>query len=45
MSLTATDGHVRVVVTDNGAGIDKAELDAIEASQETQPEHSSGFGL
>jgi signal transduction histidine kinase len=45
VTATATDGSVRVVVADNGPGIDEAELDAIEAGEETQLEHSSGFGL
>jgi PAS domain S-box-containing protein len=45
VSAGATDGSVRVVIADNGPGIDEAELDAIEAGEETQLEHSSGFGL
>ena len=45
VSITATDEHARVVIADNGPGIDEAELDAIAAGQETQLEHSSGFEL
>jgi PAS domain S-box-containing protein len=45
LSATATDGSVRVVIADNGPGIDEAELEAIEAGEETKLEHSSGFGL
>jgi PAS domain S-box-containing protein len=44
-TVTAADGAVRVVIADNGPGIDRAELDAIQAGEETQLEHSSGFGL
>lgn len=36
---------VTVTVEDNGPGIDESELEAIESGEETQLEHSSGFGL
>lgn len=45
IAVTAADGTVQVVIADNGPGIDSAELDAIEAGEETQLKHSSGFGL
>jgi signal transduction histidine kinase len=36
VTITTTDEHARVTIADDGPGIDEAELDAIEAGQETQ---------
>lgn len=39
------DGYLCIHISDNGPGIDPAEIETIEAGEETQLKHSSGFGL
>ncbi len=45
ITVETTPEHVVLRLSDNGPGINQAELDAIEAGKETQLTHSSGFGL
>lgn len=45
ITVETTTEQVIVRLSDNGPGIDRTELDAIEAGKETQLTHSSGFGL
>lgn len=39
------DDEVAIRIEDNGPGLNQAEIEAIEGGEETQLEHSSGFGL
>jgi signal transduction histidine kinase len=41
----ASDGQVRIVVTDNGPGIPAQERTALSEGRETDLEHASGLGL
>ena len=43
--VTEADRTVTVTVADNGPGLPRSELDAIEGGRESQLEHASGFGL
>jgi PAS domain S-box-containing protein len=45
VSVEADDDQVRVSVSDNGPGIDAAEIDSLEDEQETQLRHATGLGL
>lgn len=45
ISTHASENKIELVIEDNGAGIPKAELDALTAAEETRLEHGSGIGL
>lgn len=45
LDVDAVDESVRVVVEDNGPGIDEEELALVEQGTETPLQHGSGFGL
>jgi nitrogen-specific signal transduction histidine kinase len=45
VTVTREDGSLVVTVVDDGPGIPDAELDAIEAGEETDLQHGSGLGL
>ncbi|KTG08435.1 hypothetical protein AUR64_19230 [Haloprofundus marisrubri] len=45
LDATVSDGWVRLVVTDNGPGIERHERAVLERGTETALEHGSGLGL
>ena len=45
LTTESTETSVRLSVTDTSGGIQPAEIDVLEAEQETDLEHSSGIGL
>jgi signal transduction histidine kinase len=45
VTITATDGGYRVIISDDGPGIPAAELDALDRGTEDALKHTTGLGL